>query len=123
MPIDENGNDSTMADRIEELTRERDAMREERDEVAAAADRNAAKFTMIARCNRQNIELNNSLLKEKKELVVNQAELLKKNEMLTEQLKKADESRIKSETGMRNKQILSSLLTRLHVPFTKNETN
>ena len=41
--------EKTMANRLEE-------MREERDEIAAAADRNAAKFTKIARLNREYIE-------------------------------------------------------------------
>ena len=92
MSIDENQNDSSMADRIEELTKENDA-------IAAAADRNAAKFTKIARCNREYIELNQLLLKEKKDLIEKNEKLIKKNDMLVEQVENADESRSKSDTG------------------------
>ena len=68
-------------------------LEEENKEIRAAADRNAAKFTKIARFNRQYIEKNQSLLKEKKELIIGRDDLMEKNAILAEQVKHANEAK------------------------------
>merc|ERR1711935_904562 len=101
MPFDDNRNDSSMAERLEKMTKERDELLRERDEIAAAADRNAAKFTKVARFNREYIEKNQSLLKEKKEWIIGRDDLMEKNAILVEQVKNANEVSHQVETEKR----------------------
>ena len=85
-----------MDDLLEEITKER-------DEIAAAADRNAAKLTRLARLNREYLEQNKKLgdenkqLKEKVQALIEQ--LAKKTTQLEESKKPVDDAGLNHQIG------------------------